>query len=135
MSIKMTLNELIKEASPALKKLSETKFRGKVRLRITRLLSAVMAEEKIWDATRIALIAEYKYRGPTGESMVPQDCLADFVPKIDEVLSQPVELNIGPLKLSLLENYDIEPMILVEMGPLIVDDIKDEDDAPETDSQ
>jgi hypothetical protein len=132
MAIKLTLQRLTTEVSPALKKLAAIKLKGKLRLRITRLLTAVHAEMTIWDKARDEIIAAYEYKNEKGQQSVPEDQLEDYTDQVNEAMKEEVELNVGPLKMSLLKNIEIEPIILVGIGPLLEDDEEpDEEPKPE----
>jgi hypothetical protein len=129
MPIVIKLKKLLNDAIPALRKLSEAKCKGKVRLRLTRLLRSAMIEEEIWTDARNKMIDTYEYTNENGDPAVPKESLSEFKTQLEEALNEEVELNVGPLKISLLKNTEIEPLFLAQLGPLLEDD-EDPDEEP-----
>ncbi len=122
MGIKINLGELISKAGPSLVKIASNKFRGKIQLKMVRLLSAVRIEERLWNERRDKMIEEYKTEGDDGFPVIPDDKKAEFNKKVEEAFKDEVELSSDPLQMSDLTDYALEPLLLVAIGEMLVDD-------------
>jgi hypothetical protein len=132
--IKIKLQHLVRRAGPALRKIATGKFKGKLQLQLTRLLRETQRELDIWQETHDKIIRNYGFKNDKDQDAVPADKNADFDAQIGEILAVDVTLQAAPLSMTEMVEYDLEPLLLCDLGPLLCDDEAREDNADKTES-
>lgn len=126
--MKITLEKLINSASSneteksPLNKLLDTKLPVKTSYRISRVISKIEPEIKLFNQTRLELIKKHgKEDKETGQYNIPKKSIEKFTKEINELLTQEIEIDFDCVKIEELGDITIEPSILVSLDWLITE--------------
>jgi len=93
---------------------------------IGRLHDKTSTLQKHFDKAQAALFKEYAEEGEKGQLVVPQENVAEFNEKLEELLAQKETLSAPTFRLSQFEQENLKPIFYRRVGMLIEDDLTEE---------
>jgi hypothetical protein len=91
----------------------------KAAYRLSRIADEINGEMKKMDEFRIKLIESLGEKGEDGNSKVKEENMPEFREKYAELMSTEVQLNIKPIPISWLGDFDIEPGKMISISRFI----------------
>lgn len=125
--MKITLGEL-KSAIEALNKIIAVPLSVKVSYYLSKTIKVINEELTHLEETRIKLVEKYGQKDEKGETSVTKENFPKFVEEFKQLLSEEVEINIKPIKLSEVLDVKLSALDILALGTLLEDDtpIKEE---------